>query len=473
MQSWVLHSTELAFLIEAIRSEFEGRILDRISVLARSAGIQAEIKDEYLFEFSGRSTPGLVVSLAVDRVFIGVKKAPYKRVPRASLPAWILKVQKELTGVPLTSFQAVSGDRIAQLHFKGERTLSFFLFPKRPEAVLTKGAIDIPEELQILAKSRDKLNAKFQAMPIGEGKKAVAIREELLMDPRKFAENIVDAVQDFVREEASRQRLQAKQAALKVLEKKIAQAQKTLQSADRDAPWEKYGDAIKAHLHLLKESPVHEKESLSLPDAEGKSQLLIPLKKGMSWPQLLQHFYGLAKKRDVRRKESSERLVGFQEELHALKVRISEVDKIIEPAEKSKSQSGPRNTSKGAGLLFLSKEGLWMRVGRNKKENQKVTFECAKGNDLWLHVKARPGSHVVVEIPTKKTASLETLLDAAVLCLYFSDGKNWGKVAVDYTYRKYVKKILKGEQVSYTHEKSLMVEFDGQRFGEMQKRTSV
>jgi predicted ribosome quality control (RQC) complex YloA/Tae2 family protein len=110
-----------------------------------------------------------------------------------------------------------------------------------------------------------------------------------------------------------------------------------------------------------------------------------------------------------------------------------------------------------SGKQYRSEEGLIILSGRNLAENLEATFKIARGNDLWFHVKGKPGSHTVVLLPPKRTASLETLLDAAEVCILHSGGKDWGKTEVDYTYRKFVKKIKNQTDVSYTHNKTLSV----------------
>jgi predicted ribosome quality control (RQC) complex YloA/Tae2 family protein len=102
-------------------------------------------------------------------------------------------------------------------------------------------------------------------------------------------------------------------------------------------------------------------------------------------------------------------------------------------------------------------------VGRNASENLELTFKIARGNDIWLHVKARPGSHTVILLPPNRSASLETLLDAANLCILYSGGRDWGKTEVDYTLRKHVKKIKNQTEVSYSSPKTLSVVLDAAR----------
>jgi predicted ribosome quality control (RQC) complex YloA/Tae2 family protein len=67
-----------------------------------------------------------------------------------------------------------------------------------------------------------------------------------------------------------------------------------------------------------------------------------------------------------------------------------------------------------------------------------LTLKFADKNDLWLHTKDIPGSHVIIkctgDIPDK------TLEEASILAAYYSKAKDSSKVPVDYTQVKNVKK---------------------------------
>lgn len=90
---------------------------------------------------------------------------------------------------------------------------------------------------------------------------------------------------------------------------------------------------------------------------------------------------------------------------------------------------------------FVSAEGYPILVGRNNEQNDRLTMRTAKGNDLWLHVGGgRPGSHVVIQLPKQKTASLETLLDAGTLAVHFSKARGEPRIDVIYTHKKHVRK---------------------------------
>ena len=123
---------------------------------------------------------------------------------------------------------------------------------------------------------------------------------------------------------------------------------------------------------------------------------------------------------------------------------------------------------------FVSTDGLPIFVGRNARENDELTFGLAKSDDLWLHARGTPGSHVVVRLGKGAEPPVETLRDAATLALLYSDLKKSAKGEVVYTRRKWVKKA-KGQApgaVTITQEKSLYVSLDKARLDALKTRST-
>ncbi|MCL2617638.1 MAG: NFACT family protein [Defluviitaleaceae bacterium] len=90
-------------------------------------------------------------------------------------------------------------------------------------------------------------------------------------------------------------------------------------------------------------------------------------------------------------------------------------------------------------LHYLSHNGTDIFVGKNNKQNDELTLRTAGNQDIWLHAKDMPGSHVLIKnggAPVSDT----TLAEAAMLAAYYSKGKNGSNVPVDYTIRKNVRK---------------------------------
>jgi predicted ribosome quality control (RQC) complex YloA/Tae2 family protein len=87
---------------------------------------------------------------------------------------------------------------------------------------------------------------------------------------------------------------------------------------------------------------------------------------------------------------------------------------------------------------FVSREGKAILVGKGASDNDVLTFRVARGNDLWMHARDYPGSHVVVPLGRGEEPTQETLLDAATLAAHYSQAKGALVVDVAYTRRKNV-----------------------------------
>ncbi len=112
---------------------------------------------------------------------------------------------------------------------------------------------------------------------------------------------------------------------------------------------------------------------------------------------------------------------------------------------------------------FISSDGLPILVGRDNEGNDYLTVHLAKSHDLWLHVQGFAGSHVVIRVPNREgNVPRRTLIQAAQLAAYYSQARDQGKVAVDYTLRKYVHKPKKAKPglVTISQEKTIIVSPD-------------
>ena len=103
-------------------------------------------------------------------------------------------------------------------------------------------------------------------------------------------------------------------------------------------------------------------------------------------------------------------------------------------------------------------EGYNIFVGRNNLQNDLLTLKMSRANDLWLHAKGVPGSHVIVKYQGEEfPASVVTR--AAEIAAFHSNAKNASKAEVDFTPVKNVKKPsgAKPGMVIYEHYKTAYV----------------
>ena len=90
-------------------------------------------------------------------------------------------------------------------------------------------------------------------------------------------------------------------------------------------------------------------------------------------------------------------------------------------------------------MSFVSSDGFEILVGRSNAMNDELTNKVARRTDMWLHVQKIHGSHVIIrceggEVPER------TIEEAAGLAVYYSQARQGGRAAVDYTMVRNVKK---------------------------------
>ncbi|HEV8340634.1 MAG TPA: NFACT family protein [bacterium] len=108
---------------------------------------------------------------------------------------------------------------------------------------------------------------------------------------------------------------------------------------------------------------------------------------------------------------------------------------------------------------YATTGGLRILVGRNSRGNEHVTFNLAAPDDLWLHARGMAGAHVILKTD-RRTPPPEAVTTAAEVAAYFSEGRSAGKVPVDVTARRHVRKP-KGARpgmVTYREERTVMAE---------------
>ncbi|MGM0501397.1 MAG: Rqc2 family fibronectin-binding protein [Bacillota bacterium] len=137
-------------------------------------------------------------------------------------------------------------------------------------------------------------------------------------------------------------------------------------------------------------------------------------------------------------------------------------EELIQQGYINKQQQKNKTKDKLAPLKFKSTAGFDILVGRNNKQNDKLTKKIANNQDLWFHVKDLAGSHTVIKKQSGKEIPEDTILEAAQIAAYYSKGRQSSKVPVDYTLIKHVNKPkgAKPGMVYYENQTTLYVDPD-------------
>lgn len=120
-------------------------------------------------------------------------------------------------------------------------------------------------------------------------------------------------------------------------------------------------------------------------------------------------------------------------EITEIKSELSQQGYIKKSADKRKNQKALKP------MMFKTRDGFSVLVGRNNIMNDRLTLKTARNYDTWFHVQDSAGSHVICETSGREITD-EAIHDCAVIAAYFSKARESSNVAVDYTLVKNIKK---------------------------------
>lgn len=121
-------------------------------------------------------------------------------------------------------------------------------------------------------------------------------------------------------------------------------------------------------------------------------------------------------------------------------------------ADRSKAQAPWR---------FVTDDGFEVLAGRSNVQNDELTTKTGRRTDYWFHTQRLHGSHVILRCNGLEPTEL-AIAQASAIAAYYSQGREGGKVPVDYTMLRFVRKpsgALPGK-VIYTDYKTIMTEAD-------------
>lgn len=133
-------------------------------------------------------------------------------------------------------------------------------------------------------------------------------------------------------------------------------------------------------------------------------------------------------------------------------------DELTEQGYLHRQKGKQKNSAALPPYEFVSSDGFKILVGRNNRQNDKLTLKMAGKNDIWLHTKDIHGSHAVVFADGREVSDT-AIYEAARIAAYHSKAQNSSRVPVDYTLIKYVSKPngAKPGMVIYVNNKTLYV----------------
>lgn len=252
-------------------------------------------------------------------------------------------------------------------------------------------------------------------------------------------------------------------------ENKLKKLTRTLEESQNAHKYQLYGELLTANIYAIKKGD-KEATVINYYDEDG-GEITIPLKTNKTPSENAQAYFTKYQKAknaveavNEQIERTHEEIVYFDELIQQLssaspkdleEIREELVEgKYLRPKQKRNAKK--KKPSAIQLEAYESSQGVPILVGKNNKQNEYLTTKAAARDDIWLHTKDIPGSHVVIR---HKAPDEQTLLEAAQIAAYFSKAKESSSVPVDYTKIRHVKKPngAKPGFVTYDQQQTLFV----------------
>lgn len=292
--------------------------------------------------------------------------------------------------------------------------------------------------------------------------------------------NLNDTIERFYRVKANNNNLEAKRGSLRKIvaehlhhmTKKLGIYEETIENAEKSFKYQRLGELITANLYRI--TPGMEEIIVEDYNEETLPKITIPLDPQLSGIDNSQRYYRLYNKAKVTIQKTEPLKSASLDEVNYLESVLLSLDNASTPSELEEihkelidqeylsGKSTYKNTEKKKGKFptkkdvqkkqgnktevpqpktYFSSTGRMILVGKNNRQNDWLTLKKGRPQDLWLHVKNIPGSHVLIPLEEgEEFPDDATLEEAAALAIHFSQAKNSTLVPVDYTHVKNIKK---------------------------------
>ncbi len=250
-------------------------------------------------------------------------------------------------------------------------------------------------------------------------------------------------------------------------EKKIVKLESTFADAERANEFQLYGELLTANLYAVNRG-MKEVEVINYYDENGIT-VTIPLDPQKGPSENAQRYFTKYQKAKTALEIVRQQIGKAEQEVAYFESLLQQVEtasprdieeireELIEESymrdrrkKQKKSQAKPLLDS------YQSTDGTEILVGKNNKQNDYLTNKVAARDEIWLHTKDIPGSHVVIR---SRTPHEKTIMEAAQLAAYFSKARTSSSVPVDFTLVRHVKKPsgAKPGFVIYDHQQTVFV----------------
>lgn len=255
--------------------------------------------------------------------------------------------------------------------------------------------------------------------------------------------------------------------------KKLVKQKEEYQKSIDASIYKLYGELITANIYNFTGNS--DRIILTNFYSDNQEKIEIPLDPNLTPIENAQKYFKIYRKSKNAIQQLSKQIIATEKEIYYLEGQIEniknstelqEIEEIKEelrlegylPIQYKNKESKNKKYPSSIPLHFISSEGIDIFIGKNNRQNDMLTLKSSSSEDIWLHTKGIPGSHVIIKNSNLKITD-KTLIEAGMLASYYSKARHSQNVPVDYTKVKNIKKPkgAKPGMVIYDDFKTLFV----------------
>ena len=468
-----MNLTTIGSIIPELRSALAGRRFGKVFPLSRySMAIDFRLADSlYLF---------ISVEPADPRIYLIRRRLRDLEKASTNPSAFVMQLKKRLAGSDVVAIEQIPNERIVIIKLSGrdefgdefQAGLIVQLTGKSANLFLVDDQSRIVDSLRETLGDGQQVGDIYSppsrpensvARPFESGAHPTTSESLDAADLEKRAEAAFRSAANSARTKITRE--------IAKLEKLRSKLLGDLESHGDAERWKRFGDLLLANVATAKRSG----PKVTVVDYfdESVPTIDIEIDENDQLTTAAEKFFKRYTKARNARDEIAKRIKTLERDLKRKQAELQSVDQAIEDRDidalredapqkepSSKKTKEKVSATSAVARTFVSSDGFDILVGKRAKDNDQLTFKIARSLDTWMHAADYPGSHVVIRNRDKKVIPPTTLLEAAQLAAFYSQGKAQPKAAVHYTLKKFVNKP-KGSApglVSLASFKTLLVE---------------
>lgn len=207
-----------------------------------------------------------------------------------------------------------------------------------------------------------------------------------------------------------------------------------------DNHYQLWGDLVMAHMHEMKTGM----KTIQLNNFYDDSLVEIKLKEELNPQKNAEIFYRKAKNKQIEIDKLKEAIAQKKREIEKWNSSLEKLEATEDLKDLRKNNTpdskGNKIAEKSLPFFEFEHKGFKILVGKNAEGNDQLTLKYSYKEDLWLHAKDVPGSHVIIKHQSGKPFPKDVIERAAQLAAFNSKRKTETLCPVAFTPKKYVRK---------------------------------